>query len=149
MTQARAAAAAGGLTKSTLQQLLSFGVVGIVGFLIDASVLHVCVALGSGLYLGRMLSYLTSVTSTWTLNRRYTFGAPRGTSLLREWARYAVSQLSGAAVNLSTYALLVSMSAVCAAYPVLAVAAGSLAGMLINYSVARSFIFPSRTARAP
>ncbi len=130
-----------------LRQMLNFGIVGGIGFVVDASVLHVCVALGSGLYMGRVFSYLVAVTSTWALNRRYTFGAATGTSLRREWVRYAVSQLSGATVNLSTYSILVSMIAVCAAYPTLAVAAGCLAGMLINFTVARHFVFRSRATQ--
>jgi putative flippase GtrA len=131
-----------------LRQMLNFGIVGGIGFVVDASVLHVGVALGLGLYMGRVLSYLVAVTSTWVLNRRYTFGAATGTSLRREWVRYAVSQLSGATVNLSTYSLLVSMSATCAAYPTLAVAAGCIAGMLINFTVARHFVFRSRAAQS-
>lgn len=127
-----------------LRQVLAFSAVGVVGFLVDAGVLYAAVAAGLGLRGGRVVSYLAAVTVTWALNRRYTFAstsaAPQG--LLAQWARYAFTQLSGATFNLGTYYLLLAMSpALVTRYPVVAVAAGSLAGLSINYIVARVYVF--------
>jgi putative flippase GtrA len=52
-----------------------------------------------------------------------------------------VSQLSGATINLGVYASLVHMSRYCADRPVIGVAAGSLAGLMVNFLVARRFVF--------
>jgi putative flippase GtrA len=52
-----------------------------------------------------------------------------------------VSQLSGATINLGMYALLVHMSPLVAREPVIGVAAGSLSGLLVNFWVARVFVF--------
>jgi putative flippase GtrA len=128
-----------------LRQFVSFGLVGVAGFVIDAGVLYLALGLGLGLYVGRALSYLAAVTGTWILNRRYTFArSPASGGLLLEWLRFVVSQLTGATVNLGAYALLVHSVPLVGQYPVLGVAAGSLSGLLVNFSVARAYVFKQR-----
>jgi putative flippase GtrA len=130
---------------SVWRQFLSFGMVGVIGFLIDAGVLYLAIAFGLGLYLGRALSYLVAVTATWILNRRYTFRqSASNAGLWRQWARFGISQLSGATVNLGSYALLVHWVPLVARHPVLGVAAGSLSGLVVNFSVARMYVFSHR-----
>lgn len=124
-----------------LRQLLAFGAVGVVGFVIDAGTLYAVRWLGMGLLVGRVISYLTAATSTWALNRRYTFTSTADHGAVREWMLFLVSQLSGATFNLGLYAWLVMSSATVASQPVIGVAAGSLAGMLVNFFVARKFVF--------
>lgn len=121
-------------------QMLIFGLVGVAGFLVDTATLYAMAYVGVGIRLGRIVSYLTAVTTTWALNRRYTFRRPSGHSLAAEWTRYSTSQIGGAAVNLGTYYLLIR-NAFVAAHPVIGVAAGSLAGMLINFQLAKFFVF--------
>ena len=123
------------------RQMLSFSVVGVLGFLVDAGVLYVALAWGLGLYGGRAVSYMSAVSATWLLNRRYTFEQKSGDNKLHQWARFVVSQLSGATINLGVYAALVHMSPLVAHAPVIGVAAGSLSGLLVNFSVARAYVF--------
>ncbi|MGO9594059.1 MAG: GtrA family protein [Steroidobacteraceae bacterium] len=123
------------------RQMLSFSVVGVLGFLVDAGVLYIALSWGLGLYAGRAVSYMSAVSATWLLNRRYTFARTFGDNKLHEWARFVVSQLSGATINLGMYALLVHMSPLVAREPVIGVAAGSLSGLLVNFWVARVFVF--------
>jgi len=123
------------------RQMLSFSVVGVLGFLVDAGVLYVALAWGLGLYGGRAVSYMSAVSATWLLNRRYTFEQKSGDNKLHQWARFVVSQLSGATINLGVYAALVHMSPLVAREPVIGVAAGSLSGLLVNFSVARAYVF--------
>jgi putative flippase GtrA len=129
------------------RQLLSFAVVGAVGFVVDSTALVGALHLGLGPYLGRLVSYLASVTTTWALNRRFTFARSPGQAtrggLAAQWARFALSQLSGATVNLSSYALLVYAVGVVARHPVIGVAVGSLAGMFTNFTAARRYVFSS------
>lgn len=122
-------------------EILSFTVVGAAGFVVDTSVLYAALYLGLGLYAGRGLSYLVAVTFTWLLNSRYTFERRAAVNRFRQWRRFAVSQLSGATINLGVYAGLVHMSRYCADRPVIGVAAGSLAGLMVNFLVARRFVF--------
>lgn len=133
----------GDIGGAALRQFLSFSIIGAIGFVVDSSVLYLGLGLGLGLRWGRVVSYLAAVTATWALNRRFTFGASRRRPVI-EWARFATTQLAGAAVNLGTYFALVAMSPVVARFPVLGVAAGSLAGLAVNFAVARAFVFGPR-----
>lgn len=116
---------------------LSFTVVGALGFFVDAGVLLMAAHLGLGLYAGRVCSYLAAATFTWVLNRNFTFQTQRSSSLLQEWFLYLISQLSGAAVNLLLYSALIYFSPFFHSRPILAVAAGSIAGLLANFSASR------------
>lgn len=128
-------------------QMLTFGLVGVAGFLVDTATLYAMMYVGVGIRAGRIVSYLTAVTTTWALNRRYTFRRPSGHSWLAEWTRYSTSQIGGAAVNLGLYYLLIR-SAFVAGHPVIGVAAGSLAGMLVNFELAKLFVFREGRANA-
>ena len=61
--------------------------------------------------------------------------------MARQWGRFVTLNLLGFAANYGTYAALIAGSAVVAAQPILGVAAGSLAGMFINFAVSRRFVF--------
>ncbi len=134
------------IARADLRQFLSFSVIGVLGFLVDSSVLYLGLELGLGLRWGRVVSYFAAVTATWALNRHFTFGASRRRPVI-EWARFATTQLAGAAVNLGTYFALVGASGLVARFPVLGVAAGSLAGLAVNFTVARAFVFGPKHAR--
>jgi putative flippase GtrA len=123
------------------RQLLVFGAVGMLAFLVDAGVLHLAIRAGFGLHLGRLLSYLCAVTVSWDFNRRFTFSQSATPATLSNWLRFAVSQLSGAAVNLGCYFLLIHVSRTVQHFPAIGVAAGSVAGMALNFSVAKSYVF--------
>ncbi len=123
-------------------EFLRFGAVGTIGFLIDAGVLQALLSLGAGYYGGRAVSFIVAATGTWALNRRYTFrGQASGRSRLAEWLHWMTLMLAGGAVNYAVYAALVATSGTVRAYPTLGVAAGSLAGMLVNYASAKWLVF--------
>ena len=132
----------------TLLQFLRFGVVGTVGFVVDTAVLYAGLALGLGLYGGRAVSYLAAATTTWALNRAWTFRGQGQAPVMRQWALFVAINLVGFAFNYGTYAALVAGVAFVAQYPVIGVAAGSLAGMLGNFLLSRRFVFGG-AARAP
>jgi putative flippase GtrA len=129
------------VSSRTLMQIFLFGVTGVAGYVVDTSVLYAGLYLGLGLYLGRAISYLAAVTFTWVLNSRYTFRQRTTASRFTQWRRFAVSQLSGAVVNLGVYAALVRMSTFCADHPAVGVAAGSSMGMMVNFLAARRYVF--------
>lgn len=122
-------------------EFLRFGVVGTIGFVVDTAVLYGALALGGGLYLGRAISYVTAATTTWLLNRVWTFRGRGGGPVHRQWALFLVVNLVGFALNYGTYALLVSLVPGVAAQPILGVAAGSIAGMFANFALSRRLVF--------
>jgi putative flippase GtrA len=131
-----------GETRSrTLLQFLRFGVVGTLGFLVDTAVLYAGLAAGLGLYGGRAVSYLAAVTTTWALNRAWTFRGYGDGPALRQWGVFVVVNLVGFAANYGTYAALVGGVSLVAHHPVIGVAAGSLAGMTGNFLLSRRFVF--------
>lgn len=133
-----------------LAQFLRFGVVGTVGFVVDTAVLYAGLAAGLGLYGGRALSYLVAASTTWALNRAWTFRGQGEGPAMRQWALFVVLNLVGFAFNYGTYAALVSSVALVAQHPVIGVAAGSLAGMVGNFLLSRRFVFGgARRARDP
>lgn len=123
-----------------MSELLRFCVVGAIGFVVDAGVLMLLVA-GAGMnpYAARVFSFLAAATSTWWLNRRYTFAVARPGSR-REWIRYMALMTLGAAVNYGAFALTLMASAVARQHPWIGVAAGAIAGLGLNFLTSRSLL---------
>lgn len=123
-------------------QFFRFGVVGTLGFLLDFAVLSAAVALGMGPYGGRVVSYLVAATGVYALNRAWTFQDRRGAGgIRRQWGQYLLLNLVGFAVNYGTYAAITAWTTIGAQYLVVGVAAGSIAGMFINFILNRQLIF--------
>jgi putative flippase GtrA len=125
-----------------LGQLVRFGMVGVAGFVVDAGVLSLLVGLFDvDLYLGRVVSFLSAATTTWFLNRKFTFRDSRDDRRGAEWVRFVSVNAFGGIVNYGTYAALVATQPLFSTYPVLAVAAGSLAGLVFNFAGSRTLVF--------
>jgi putative flippase GtrA len=123
-----------------------FAAIGTVGFIVDAAVLYLLKD-WLGPYGARLVSFCCGVVSTWLCNRTLTFADRRGNApLWRELAAYFAAMSAGGTVNLATYALLVAFVAPVAALPALGVAAGSLAGLMVNFALAHRFVFKAHQA---
>lgn len=131
------------------RQFLRFACVGVLGFFVDAGMLKIAVAaLHMNLYMGRVLSFFIAATSAWALNRNFAFRQAASAARFPEWLRYMVSNVLGGSVNVAAYALLVHESAIARATPTLAVAFGSIAGMLVNFCLMKIFVFRGRRGAA-
>lgn len=131
-----------------IRRFLSFGAVGTIGFVVDSLVLLALLALGLGKYSGRVVSFFCAATTTWALNRRFTFRPQAGQRSRQEWSRYLLVNATGGAVNYGVYAGLVTCLPLVARHPVLGVAAGSIAGLAFNYLGSALIVFPDRTRTA-
>jgi putative flippase GtrA len=127
-------------------QFLRFCVVGTVGFLVDVAVLYAAVGL-LGWYGARVLSFMAAVTVTWWFNRSFTFthAAPHEDSatfcaILSEYCKYVGSMLGGAVVNYAAYVVTLRLLHGPVA-GVAGVAAGSIAGLAVNFFAARFIVF--------
>lgn len=117
--------------------------VGIVGLGVDMAVLY-ATAWTLGWYGARVLSFVAAATTTWWLNRRYTFQAADNASVWTQYSRYMVSMLGGAVLNYTAYVATlhwVDMPGKAA----LGVALGSCAGLLSNYLTARHLVFKNQS----
>ena len=129
-------------TLPLFERFIRFSLVGIAGFTVDVSILLLCLGiLQLGPYLGRVVSYLGAATTTWLLNRRFTFPEATHDRPHAQWARFVVVNAVGGTVNYGTYAGLVMVTDVVANHPVLGVAAGSVVGLLFNFTGSRLLVF--------
>lgn len=130
-----------------LPQLQKFLLVGGIGFFVDVGVLYALTARGLDPYSARAVSFLCAATFTWIGNRLFTFRSPRprNSSKSSEWVRYVAAMALGSAVNYGVYALLISFSETFREMPWLAVAAGTLSALGLNFLTARHLLFNKQT----
>lgn len=121
-------------------EFLRFGTVGTVGFAVDTATVYATRG-ALGLYGAGMVAYVAAASVNWALNRVWTFrGRGRG-KVHRQWASYLGTNLAGVVLNRGAYALAIALSATARRYPVLAVAVGAMAGMGVNFQLARRVVF--------
>jgi len=123
-------------------QFVQFGVVGTVGFVVDNAFVYTAhFVFGVGLILAGLFSFFVACSSNWVLNRWWTFrGASRG-RLHYEWLRYLATNAAGFVLNRGIYVALIATSTLCNLHPVLALAAGSIGGLGVNFFMSRRIVF--------
>ncbi len=127
-----------------MKQISQFAFAGTVGYLADTFTL-LLVYPWTGAYAGRFVSFSCAVLTTWLINRSLTFRHQRdGKPIHREFSLYFLSMLGGGAVNLLSYFLVVYLFTLPPSALPVAVAVGSLAGMLVNYSLSKRVVFTGR-----
>jgi putative flippase GtrA len=122
------------------EQFLRFAFIGVIGFGVDAAVVAVLVRLlAVGPYQARLCSYFFAVATTWWLNRRFTFHSTRPPG--REFVAFLVANAFGAGINLLVYAAIIAWRGADGWMPVIAVGAGSLAGLSTNFFLSSKVVF--------
>ncbi len=117
-----------------MKQFLRFCVVGAAGFLVDAGILQVLVAgAHANPYVARIASFLAAASTTWFMNRRFTFEV-RHKPTRAEWLRYLGFMVLGATVNYAAFAFCIAFWTLADAQPWLGVAVGSVAGLGVNFA---------------
>ena len=135
--------------------MVRFALTGVAGYVVDTTVLYAGLASGLGFFSGRLLSFLCAVVVTWLLNRRYTFAGELASnsaslaSLWTEFCRYLAAMSLGGLLNLATYWIIISAVASHPITPVFAVAAGSLVGMIANFTSAKWWVYKKRKTSTP
>ena len=123
-------------------QFVRFAFVGTIGFVVDVAVLYLGMGVaGLGLYSGRLVSYLVAATTTWYLNRRFTFADADDRMPLRQWLRFVLTNGFGGLVNYGVYSAIVAYGGALPLAPLLGVAAGSIAGLVFNFFASRTLVF--------
>ena len=123
-------------------QFGKFGLVGVVGLVVDTAVVY-ALLFGAGLefFAARIPAYLTAATTTFALNRAFTFRGAADAPLHIQWAKFLAANAFGGAVNYGVSVGLEAALPLAEAHPVLAVAAGSLAGMALNFAASKHLVF--------
>jgi putative flippase GtrA len=116
-------------------------VAGVLGFLVDAATLYL-IKLFAGIYLGRSFSFSMAVVVTWIFNRNVTFKQSNvSMGMLAEFLKYFLLMIVGGVINLGVYYILISSSQWLQNSPILAVAAGCLAGIVANFLKSRFLLY--------
>lgn len=132
-----------------MRRLVWFAAAGTLGFFVDAGVAEGLIKFaGVNYYAARLVSFLCAVSATYAINRRYTFG-DRGVNRPGTRRRYLAAMAGGFALNYGTYAALGASWPFFHRYPVLAIAAGSLAGMVSNYLSSHFWVFRHNSRERP
>ena len=90
-----------------MKQFIFFGIVGTIGFIVDASVLLYLVHIENfSIIFARTLSFIVAVFITWILNRYFTFSnKTKENSKSKEYIKYLSIQTIGAGLNFFIYHL--------------------------------------------
>lgn len=127
------------------KEFIKFSLVGVAGFLVDAGSFQLFLLLIENHYIARLGSYIVAATATWLLNRTFTFRHLNSNSGFRaiivEWFTFLSSQTLGFALNYGVFSLLVATTAFFYNYPIFAIGFGSIAGLSVNFLVARNLVF--------
>jgi len=138
--------------RAARSRFLRFALVGACGFFVNEAALWLALRLlHLGPYLGGLFSFFMAATFTWWGNRMVTFreGAARGAGILREWVRFVAANGIGFAVNFAVYASLVRFTPAPANNPFLALACGTIAGLVFNFAASSKFVFRGANSTAP
>jgi putative flippase GtrA len=120
---------------------LTFGGVGLVGFFVDASVLHIGLWAGLPTWGARILSLFCAMQATFTINGLFVFRGLRRERLVRQWAGYMLANGFGNFCNYWIFLTLVSTHWPMISNHLCALAAGSGSAWLINFIGTRLFVF--------
>ncbi|NIF24183.1 MULTISPECIES: GtrA family protein [Pantoea] len=127
--------------KQLLLEAFKFGVVGVVGFVVDTGVLYLLKG-ALGLYYARVISFICAVIATWLLNRAFTFAqAQVSQRRSKEFLLYFLFMCLGGVINIGCYMIVINYFSLAHSWPVIAVAVGSIAGMFSNFFMSRTFIY--------
>ncbi|PKR89508.1 hypothetical protein CXZ10_09030 [Pleomorphomonas diazotrophica] len=113
-----------------VRRLGGFALAGFSGFAVDAGLTEALAGLGISPYLGRVFAVAVAIAVTYTINRNLTWKERRVPVPGRRARYFAVSLVSIAANYLVFAAALVALPGL---RPVLAVAAGTGVGMVMNF----------------
>nr|WP_321465635.1 GtrA family protein [uncultured Desulfobulbus sp.] len=122
-----------------LRQMWRFFLVGSAAFMVNGVLVEILVH-PIGPVKAQLFAFPLAATVAWWLNRTYTFGAS-SSALHREWFTYIMANGIGWLINNGVYLLLIYRFRLVAQHPSLAVAAGSIAGMFVNFILSRQLVF--------
>lgn len=123
-------------------QFLRFGLVGVAGYVVDATVLTALVELLTlDPYSARVASFICAATTTWWLNRHFTFAKHPEQKAGRQWLGFLIVSTGGAVINYGAYVVALHLWSLAYAYPAIGAAVGAIAGMLFNFPASKLLVF--------
>ncbi len=122
------------------RDFIRFGIVGTLGFCWDTATVYALKG-AAGLYIAGLCGFLVAGTANWAVNRLWTFRHLDHAAAHHQLMRYMAVNSIGFIFNRGTFFILISVSLRCREQPVLAIIAGSAAGLCFNYFLSKRFVF--------
>ena len=130
------------VTRPLHVQARTFFFIGIVGFIVDGGILTLLHArLDFSPVSARFVSFPIALSTTWLLNRHFTFTQREDRHIGKEWLLYALVNTTGALLNLGCFIFLVRTWDQLAAYPIVPLAMAAAIAMLFNFTGSRFLVF--------
>ena len=129
------------LQSDLMIQILRFGAVGAVGFVVDGGLLWLFLSFDLSPYLARAMSFPVAVVVTWALNRNWTFAATSQISRNGQFRRYFGVQVGGNLTNYAVYSAILAAFGTGSVTVFIAFVVGSFIGSCLNFLGARFFAF--------
>lgn len=126
-------------------KILSFGVVGAAGFVVDAFLLTMLtIQFELDVLPSRAASFACATMVTWLLNRIFTFSrqaSPEPQARKKEYFLYLIVQVVGAALNFVVFFALIVWNPVLRQIPIIPLAGGAVIALIFNFTMSRKFVF--------
>jgi putative flippase GtrA len=129
------------------ETFIRFGIVGTMGFCWDTGTVYALRPFVN-LYIAGTCGFIVAATANWAVNRVWTYRHKEHAALHVQWAKFVSANAIGFVFNRGVFFTLVSKPFSAAAktdifytQPVLAIAAGSIAGLCFNYFLSKRFVF--------
>ncbi len=128
--------------KGWVSELGRFCLVGASGVLVNLSVFQGALGLGAPLLPASALAFLVAASSNFALNRAWTFGGgPSREGTTTRWAKFLGASAAGLGANLTLLYALTEWSGI---WYLAGQLAGIAAGTLLNFQLARSWVFAAK-----
>lgn len=126
-----------------MKQFIFFGIVGTIGFIVDASVLLYLVHIENfSIIFARTLSFIVAVFTTWILNRYFTFSkSEKKDTKSKEYIKYLSIQTAGAGINFLVFFGLIYIFEALKDILIIPLAIASIAAMFFNFFFIKNKIY--------
>jgi len=126
-----------------LKQFIFFGIIGTVGFIVDASVLLYLVHIENfSIIFSRIISFIIAVFATWILNRYFTFSnKTKDNSKSKEYIEYLSIQTIGAGLNFLIFIGLIYLFEPLKDILIIPLAIASIIAMFFNYFIIKNKLY--------
>lgn len=133
----------------SLLSFVKFGIIGSLGFVWDTATTYGLRPI-IGLTAATLAGYFVAATLNWILNRLWTFrGMGAHEHPILQWLRFLSANSVGFMLNRGTVYTLFYAFPLCIHHPILALAAGSFAGLLANFNLTQKLVFRARPPSSP
>ena len=121
--------------------ILKYAGVSLIGFCVDAALLHAGVALGMSAAWARVISLVCAMHVTFVINGLHVFRQLDRRRLPRQWLSYMATNAVGNLSNYWIFVTLVSLHWRVVSNHLFALAVGSLTAWIVNFLSTRYFVF--------